>query len=201
MLQRLGRHMHVTVTAVWRYLKSDFAALREPIVDGLRSGLQADTSGSPSDYAAAKSDHANLRLAEDDDQSLESRIWRADCDLKLEYMFRVLKHRSRLLGSQTLLAADLDTFTREEVQDLPAKRLYFRWVCWVERIADRLGIELVEEGSEASTSSFSDVSNSRMYCMHIGTRFHEGTHACVHSRHFLLFWLGVCIREESVEKF
>ena len=71
--------------------------------------------------------------------SLGAGQWRADRDLKLEYMFRVIKHRGRLLGNLTLLAADLDSFAREEIQDLCAKTAYFRWVRWVERFAERLG--------------------------------------------------------------
>ena len=37
--------------------------------------------------------------------------------------------------------------------------------------------------------------------MRIGAAFETGSHACIHSRQFLLLWLGICIREESLEKF
>ena len=39
--RRLGRHMHVTVIAVWRYLKSEYEALRES-ERRLGVGLQVD---------------------------------------------------------------------------------------------------------------------------------------------------------------
>jgi len=95
--RRIGRHLHVTVTAVWGYLRSEYHTFREL------------------------------------EQQQTVAAWRADSDLKLQYMFRVVQHRLVMLidrwgnALQEELLADLDTLTKEELQDVAAKAAYCRW--------------------------------------------------------------------------
>ena len=37
--------------------------------------------------------------------------------------------------------------------------------------------------------------------MSVGAAFEVGSHSSIYTRQFLLFWLGICIREGSVENF
>ena len=107
------------------------------------------------------------------------------------------------MGSLPIKGAEVCMFERREIQDSPAKIAYLCWRCWVERIARRLGVELLEEDS--ATTRFSDE-----YCRSVGAAFEEsssniaaskGEYSHLYARQILLFWLGICIREESLEKF
>jgi hypothetical protein len=107
------------------------------------------------------------------------------------------------LGSLPIKGAEVGMFAREEIQDSPAKIAYLCWRCWVERIARRLGVELLEE--DPPRTHFSEE-----YCRSVGAAFEEssnnisasqGSSSNLYARQILLYWLGICIREESLEKF
>ena len=141
--RRLGRHMHVTVIAVWRYLKFEYEALRES-QKRLRVDLKVDdeTFG---DCVLPD------RIRDCEEEGLERGRWRASRDLKLVYMFRVIK----ILTTPILDMhprhrdpANLKGLTQDEVECISARQVYFRWCGWVESIAKRLGIELVDESSD-----------------------------------------------------
>merc|ERR1719281_862473 len=129
---RLGRHMHSTVTAVWRYLRSEYEAMQE---------AEQRFRGCPVPEGEAPAEEERIS-EEDQSQGLARGRWRADRDLKLEYMFRVMMHHGSGWKRWVVMAANLESFSRDDLQDLPAKTVYLRWVRWVEAIAALLGVEL-----------------------------------------------------------
>ena len=61
-----------------------------------------------------------------------------------------------------------------------------------------LGVTLLNEGAVNEPAP----SFSKEYCESVGAAFEKKpTSACTFSRQFLLFWLGICIREGSIEAF
>merc|ERR1719409_1796949 len=107
--------MHATLTAVWRYLRGEYEALQNGRVYGAEGqSLQCRVSESTLQSCRVWAEWQSLgRVAEsgqtawghgkadDSPTGIESGFLHADRDLKLEYMFRVLKH---LGSSRTLLA-------------------------------------------------------------------------------------------------
>ena len=112
--RRLGRHMHATLTAVWRYLRAEYDALDEA---EKRLNPAQSVDAAPAERISEK----------DKGQGPASGRWRADRDLKLEYMFRVMKHQGSSHRRWILIATELLTFTREELQEIPAKTAYYLW--------------------------------------------------------------------------
>jgi hypothetical protein len=107
--------------------------------------------------------------------------------------------------------ADLDSIVDEQVREMPAATVYARWYGWVERIARRLGVEVgracVAEKSDARLV-FSSSPSIQQYCERIGATFERDAQRgpifkarADLQRQILLFWLGICIREGSVENF
>ena len=104
--------------------------------------------------------------------------------------------------------AKLAGFTQQDAEGMPAREVYARWCAWVEAIAARVGVRLADE-SRSGASRFSEG-----YCESIGAAFEReaSTAPSPEARSFarqvlalerqvLLCWLGICIREESLEKF
>ena len=66
----------------------------------------------------------------------------------------------------------------------------------MESIAAALEVELVDASSDSQGPSFSEDYSSR-----VGKAFARERIMSTHKRQFLLFWLGICVREGSLEQF